>query len=272
MTLSPKAASELLARHGLRPRKALGQHFVVDPNTVRRIVRLAGVGPGDRVVEIGAGLGSLTLALLETGAEVIAVEVDPGLVAVLEEVAAPAGAQVVAGDALRVDWAELLGDGPWTLVANLPYNVASPLVADLLDGVPAITRMLVMVQREVADRLVAGPGDPAYGALSVKVAYWARASLAGRVPASVFLPPPNVASELVAIDRRPTPAVDVPSHELFPLVRAAFAGRRKMLRRSLAGRVDADAFARAGVRPDARAEDLDVAAWGRLARCVLPPS
>ena len=272
MTLSPKVAADLLASHGLRPRKALGQHFVVDPNTVRRIARVAGVGPGDRVVEIGAGLGSLTLALLETGAEVTAVEVDPGLVAVLEEVAAPAGARVVAGDALDVDWATLLVEGPWTLVANLPYNVASPLVADLLDEVPAITRMLVMVQREVAERLVAGPGDPAYGALSVKVAYWARSTLAGRVPASVFLPPPNVASELVAIERRPEPAVDVAPDELFPLVRAGFAGRRKMLRRALAGRVGADAFACAGVRPEARAEDLDVAAWGRLARCVRSPS
>jgi 16S rRNA (adenine1518-N6/adenine1519-N6)-dimethyltransferase len=272
MTLSPKDAADLLAAHGLRPRKALGQHFVVDPNTVRRIARLAGVGPGDRVVEIGAGLGSLTLALLETGAEVTAVEVDHGLVGVLEEVAVPAGAQVVAADALALDWPAVLGHGPWTLVANLPYNVASPLVADLLDEVPAITRMLVMVQREVADRLVAGPGDPAYGALSVKVAYWATARLAGRVPASVFLPPPNVASELVQIERRPEPAVDVAPADLFPLVRAGFAGRRKMLRRSLAGRVPVEAFACAGVRPEARAEDLDVVAWGRLVRCGHSPS
>ena len=270
MTLSPKDAADLLAAHGLRPRKALGQHFVVDPNTVRRIARLAGVGRGDRVVEIGAGLGSLTLALLETGAEVTAVEVDPGLAEVLREVAP--GARVVEADALALDWPSLLGQERWTLVANLPYNVASPLVADLLDEVPAITRMLVMVQREVADRLVAGPGDPAYGALSVKVAYWARARRAGRVPASVFLPPPNVASELVAVDRRPEPAVGVPPEELFPLVRAAFAGRRKMLRRSLAGRVPADAFACAGVRPEARAEDLDVVAWGRLAECLRSPS
>jgi 16S rRNA (adenine1518-N6/adenine1519-N6)-dimethyltransferase len=270
VTLSPKDVSALLSAHGLRPRKALGQHFVVDPNTVRRIARLAGVGPGDRVVEIGAGLGSLTLALLETGAEVTAVEVDPALVGVLQQVAP--GARIVEGDALELDWPALLGEGPWALVANLPYNVASPLVADLLDDVPAITRMVVMVQREVADRLVAGPGDPAYGALSVKVAYWATARLAGRVPASVFLPPPNVASELVQIERRPAAAVPVPPDELFPLVRAAFAGRRKMLRRSLAGRVPVEAFACAGVRPEARAEDLDVVAWGRLAECGRSPS
>src|SRR4029453_8974474 len=173
-----------------------------------------------RVVEIGAGLGSLTLALLETGAEVTAGEGDTGLVGVVEGAAVRAGARVVAGDALELDWPTLLGEGPWTLVANLPYNVASPLVADLLDGVPAITRMLVMVQREVADRLAAGPGDPAYGALSVKVAYWATARRAGRVPASVFLPPPNVASELVAVERRRAPAVGVPPAELLPLVRA----------------------------------------------------
>ena len=270
MTLSPKAVADLLTSHGLRPRKSLGQHFVVDPNTVRRIARLAAVGPGDRVVEIGAGLGSLTLALLETGAEVTAVEVDSALAEVVRQVA-PA-ARVVEGDALRLDCDAVLGAGPWVRVANLPYNVASPLVADLLDGVPAITRMLVMVQREVAERLAAGPGDPAYGALSVKVAYWARATLAGRVPASVFLPPPNVASELVTIERRPEPAVDVAPDELFPLVRAGFAGRRKMLRRGLAGRVGPAAFECAGVRPEARAEDLDVVAWGRLARCAHSPS
>ncbi|CAN5518889.1 16S rRNA (adenine(1518)-N(6)/adenine(1519)-N(6))-dimethyltransferaseRsmA [soil metagenome] len=270
MTLSPREAGVLLERHGLSPRKALGQHFLVDPNTVRRIARLARVGAGDRVVEIGAGLGSLTLALLETGAAVTAVEVDAGLVAVLEEVAAPGGAQVVAGDALALDWASVLGPaGPWVLVANLPYNVASPLVADLLDLVPAIERMLVMVQREVADRWVAGPGDPAHGALSVKIAYWATASIVGKVPAAVFLPPPRVESSLVAIERREAPAVDpgeVSAEALFALVRAGFAGRRKTLRRSLASRVSPDAFEAAGVAPTARAEELTVEDWGRLAR------
>ena len=272
MTLTRGRVQELLAAGGLHPSRALGQNFVADPNTVRRIARLAGVGPGDRVVEIGAGLGSLTLALAETGAAVTAVEVDRGLLPVLRRQVGGAGVEVVGGDAMHLDWAALLGAGPWVLVANLPYNIATPLVADLLDGVPAIRRMLVMVQREVADRLVAGAGDPAYGALSVKVAYWATARLAGRVPASVFLPPPNVASELVQIERRPEPAVDVPPDELFPLVRAGFAGRRKMLRRSLAGRVPPGAFECAAVRPEARAEDLDVESWGRLARCVRSPS
>jgi 16S rRNA (adenine1518-N6/adenine1519-N6)-dimethyltransferase len=244
---------------------------------VRRIARLAGVGAGDRVVEIGAGLGSLTLALAETGAAVTAIEVDSGLVPALRSVVEPVGVTVVEGDALRLDWAALLGAGPWVLVANLPYNVATPLVADLLDGVPAISRMLVMVQREVAERLAAGPGDDAYGAVSVKVAYWATAKVVGRVPATVFHPVPNVEWALVRIDRRPAPAVgpDVDPEWLFRLVKAGFGQRRKMLRRSLAALVPAEAFAAAGIRPEARAEELAVEDWGRLAACTSsghPPS
>jgi 16S rRNA (adenine1518-N6/adenine1519-N6)-dimethyltransferase len=271
VTLTSREVADLLARQQHRPRRALGQHFVVDPNTVRRIARLAAVGPGDRVIEIGAGLGSLTLALLETGAEVTAVEIDHGLLPLLREVVEPGGARVVGGDALTLDWSSLLDGDGWVLVANLPYNVATPLVADLLDGVPAISRMLVMVQREVGLRLAAGVGDPAYGAVSVKVAYWATARMVGRVPPGVFLPEPAVESALVAIARRPVPAVDpadIEPAQLFALVRAGFAQRRKMLRRALAGRVDAEDFAGAGVRPEARAEELDVAAWGRLAVCV----
>ena len=268
MTLTRADVTDLLGRHGLHPSRALGQNFVVDPNTVRRIARLAGVGPGDRVVEIGAGLGSLTLALVETGAAVTAVEVDRHLLGPLREVVEPRGATVVAGDALRLDWGALLGEGPWALVANLPYNVATPLVADLLDGVPAITTMLVMVQREVGERLAAGVGDPGYGAVSVKVAYWSRAKVVGRVAPTVFLPQPKVDSALVAVERRSAPAVDpavVCSDRLFAVVRAGFGQRRKMLRRSLVGVVAPEAFEAAGVAPEARPEELDVAAWGRLA-------
>src|SRR5205085_10488250 len=184
MTLSRPQIRRLLDENGLRPSRARGQNFVADPNTVRRIARLADVGPGDRVIEIGAGLGSLTLALAETGAAVTAVEVDRGLVPLLRSLVEPAGVTVIEADAMRLDWSALLGDGPWVLVANLPYNVATPLVADLLDGVPAITRMLVMVQREVGERLAATAGADAYGAVSVKVAYWATAAVVGRVPAS----------------------------------------------------------------------------------------
>ncbi len=204
MTLTRRQVTELLDAHGLAPRRSLGQNFVVDPNTVRRIARLARVGPGDRVVEIGAGLGSLTLALQETGAAVTAVEVDRGIVPVLRTVVEPHGVTVVEGDALSLDWGGLLGTGPWTLVANLPYNVATPLVVRLLEEVPAITRMLVMVQAEVAERIAAAAGSPAYGAVSVVVAWWASASVVGQVPATVFVPRPKVASALVAIERHPT--------------------------------------------------------------------
>ena len=274
MTLNRREVRDLLVRNGLAPNRARGQHFVVDANTVRRIARLADVGPGDRVVEVGAGLGSLTLALAETGASVLAVEIDRGLVPVLREVVEPAGVEVVKADALQVDWDELLGEGPWTLVANLPYNVATPLIADLLDHVAAITRMVVMVQREVGERLAERPGGDAYGAVSVKVSYWATARVVGKVPPSVFMPVPNVESVLVDIRRRPEPAVgpDVDPEWLFCLVAAGFGQRRKMLRRSLAGLVPPGAFTAAGVRPEARAEELGVEDWGRLARCSPRPS
>jgi 16S rRNA (adenine1518-N6/adenine1519-N6)-dimethyltransferase len=271
VTHSPADIRRLLDEFGVRPSRALGQNFVADPNTVRRIARLAGVGPGDRVVEIGAGLGSLTLALAETGADVLAVEADRHLIPALESIVPDAGVRVVAADALAVDWPELLGDEyGWTLVANLPYNVATPLVADLLDDVPQISRMLVMVQREVGERLAAGPGSSAYGAVSVKIAYWASADIVGRVPPTVFVPKPRVESTLVSITRRSAPAVgpEVASERLFALVRAGFGQRRKMLRRSLDGLVSADVFACAGVAPTARAEELDVVAWGRLAACA----
>ena len=197
--------------------------------------------------------------------------------------------RVVEADALTLDWTELLGrrgaeshdgashqgeDAPWSMVANLPYNVAVPVVIRALDEAPEIASMLVMVQREVGERLAAVPGDKAYGAVSVKVAYHATARLVGRVPASVFVPRPAVESALVRIERRPAVAVDpdvvVPS-KLFALVRAGFAHRRKMLRQALAGVVPAEAFVAAGIDPEARAENLGVTEWGRLASCTPDP-
>jgi 16S rRNA (adenine1518-N6/adenine1519-N6)-dimethyltransferase len=236
---------------------------------VRRIARLAEVGEGDAVVEIGAGLGSLTLALVETGAAVTAVEVDRHLLPVLCEQVEAAGVRVVEGDARTLDWERVLaGRERWVLVANLPYNVATPLVLDLLDQVPRIQRMLVMVQREAGERLVAGPGDEAYGIPSVKVAYHAEAAIVGHVPPTVFVPQPRVESVLVRIVRRPRPVVESDPDLLFSLVRQGFGQRRKMLRRSLAGRVPADAFPRAGIDPEARPEQLGIEAWGRLADAV----
>jgi 16S rRNA (adenine1518-N6/adenine1519-N6)-dimethyltransferase len=314
----------LLADHGIAPSRALGQNFVTDPNLVERVARLARVGPGDRVLEIGAGLGSLTVALAATGAEVLAVEIDRYLVPVLRGLVEPLGVKVVEADAMSCDWAELLGgdnaaggdapraggealagdapgaggealDGdapgaggealaggvdasrvaragvrPWVLVANLPYNIATPLVADLLAHVPSIGRMLVMIQREVGERLAAAPGSRTYGAVSVRVAYFAEARVLARVPADVFLPRPNVESVLVEILRRPSPAVPTTVatyEEIDRLVRAGFSGRRKMLRRSLAGLVTEEAFAAAGVESTRRPEELGVETWGKLAAC-----
>jgi 16S rRNA (adenine1518-N6/adenine1519-N6)-dimethyltransferase len=273
VTLTRRQVRDLLDENGLSPSRALGQNFVADPNTVRRIARLARVGPGDRVVEVGAGLGSLTVALAETGAEVTAVEVDRHLLPVLRSVVEPLGVRVVEGDAMTLDWDRVLGGGAadedrWALVANLPYNVATPLVLDLLARVPAIDRMLVMVQREVGERLAAAPGSKAYGIPSVKVAYWAEAEVVGRVPATVFVPQPRVESALVRLRRLPEPPVDSDPERLFRLVETAFGQRRKMLRRSLASRVAPAAFERAGVRPDARPEELSLRDWDRLANSV----
>lgn len=223
------------------------------------------------MLEIGAGLGSLTVALAATGASVTALEVDRGIVPVLREIVEPLGVAVVEADAMSCDWPVLLARAPrWVLVANLPYNVATPLVLELLAEAPAVGRMLVMVQKEAGERLVAAPGQPNFGAVSVRVAYFATSQVVGRVPAGVFLPRPNVESVLVEIVRRPSPAVDpaVATYaEMDVLVRAGFAGRRKMLRRSLDGLVDAAVFEAAGIDGRARAEELAVEDWGKLVAC-----
>ena len=271
MTLSRRDINELLTTHGLAPRREFGQNFVGDPNTVRRIARLAKLDSTSNVVEIGAGLGSLTTALAESGARVVAIEIDRGIVPVLRSVVSPlANVTVVEGDAQELSWPDLLaGAGDWVLVANLPYNVGTPLVMDLLDTVPAIARMLVMVQREVGERIVAPARGAAYGALSVKVAYWATAKIVGFVPPTVFVPQPKVESALVEITRRPEPAVaGVDPDALFALVKAGFAHRRQMLRRTLAGVVMPEQFERADIKPTSRAEELDVQAWGRLTLAV----
>jgi 16S rRNA (adenine1518-N6/adenine1519-N6)-dimethyltransferase len=271
VTHTRRQLQALLAEHGVTPSRALGQNFVVDPNTVRRIARLAGVGPGSHVVEVGAGARSLTLALAETGADVIAVEVDRHILPVFRATLEAAGdaaarVRVVEADAMTADWPALLAGAPtWTLVANLPYNVATPLILDLLDGAPSITRMLVMVQREAGERLAAAPGSRVYGIPSVRVAYWASARVVGRVGPDVFLPRPKVESVLVELERRSAPAVDADPERLFTLVRAGFGQRRKMLRRSLGGLVPAEAFDAAGIAPTARAEELSIEDWGRLA-------
>jgi 16S rRNA (adenine1518-N6/adenine1519-N6)-dimethyltransferase len=262
--VTPTELRALLAEHGIRPSKALGQHFLADPNTAERIVRLAGVGRGDHVVEIGPGVGSLTTALLDAGAHVRAIELDRHVLPVLREVTSGRPIDIIEADGLLVDWPALLGGDSWAMVANLPYNVATPLLLRALESAPMISRFVVMVQREVGERFVAPPGTRVYGAVSVKVAYFAHGRIVGRVPRTVFLPEPNVDSVLVELARHEP--VDVDRDRLFALVNAGFATRRKMLRRALVGVVSDEAFARAGIDPRARAETLSLDEWARLAR------
>jgi 16S rRNA (adenine1518-N6/adenine1519-N6)-dimethyltransferase len=259
---------QVLDAHGIKPSKALGQHFLADANTATNIVRLAGVEPGDRVVEVGPGIGSLTVALADAGAHVLAIEIDRHLLPALREVVEGRNVEIMHADAMKLHWDELL-DGRWNMVANLPYNVATPMVLQALETAPMIERFLVMVQREAGERLAAGVGDEGFGAVSVKVAYFAEAKVVGSIPPTVFVPKPNVDSTLVQLVRREQPPVTVNDVDrMFALVRAGFATRRKMLRRALSGVVDAEAFTRANVDPTARAETLTLNDWARLTEAV----
>ncbi|WP_432038982.1 16S rRNA (adenine(1518)-N(6)/adenine(1519)-N(6))-dimethyltransferase RsmA [Streptomyces cucumeris] len=273
--LGPADVRALAARLGVRPTKQRGQNFVIDANTVRRIVRTAGVRPDDVVVEIGPGLGSLTLALLEAADRVTAVEIDDVLAAALPatvEARLPGRAdrfELVHQDALRVT--ELPGPAPTALVANLPYNVAVPVLLHMLAGFPSIERTLVMVQSEVADRLAAAPGSKVYGVPSVKAAWYARVKRAGAIGRNVFWPAPNVDSGLVSLERRTEPLRTTASREqVFAVVDAAFAQRRKTLRAALAGWAGSAAAAEAaltaaGISPQARGEALTVEDFGAIA-------
>jgi 16S rRNA (adenine1518-N6/adenine1519-N6)-dimethyltransferase len=275
--LGPAEVRGLASRLGVRPTKQRGQNFVIDANTVRRIVRTAHLRPDDVVVEVGPGLGSLTLALLGEVRRVVAVEVDPVLAAALPETLATYApdladrCEVVAADALRVD--RIPGASPTALVANLPYNVSVPVLLHLLALLPTLERGLVMVQSEVADRLAAAPGSKVYGVPSVKVAWYADVRRAGAIGRHVFWPPPNVDSGLVAWIRHEPPATSATREEVFAVVDAAFAQRRKALRgalRRLAGSAEAAeaALVKAGIDPMTRGESLTVAEFARIAEAV----
>jgi 16S rRNA (adenine1518-N6/adenine1519-N6)-dimethyltransferase len=264
--LGPAEIRELATRLGVSPTKKLGQNFVHDPNTVRRIVAAAGLTADDVALEVGPGLGSLTLGLLGVAAHVHAVEIDPVLAAALPQTVAarsdPAKLTVHLADALRVKAAQF-DPAPTALVANLPYNVAVPVVLTLLAELPTLRTGLVMVQKEVADRLIAGPGSKIYGIPSVKLAWYADSRAAGRVPPAVFWPVPNVDSGLVAFTRREPPRTDVPRKVVFAFIDAAFAQRRKTLRAALGGIAGgpdraAAILTAAGVDPGARGESLTV--------------
>ncbi len=271
VSFGARALRELADRHGIRPKRSLGQHFLIDPNLARAIASDAGVGPGDRVVEIGAGLGSLTRALAEAGADVLAVEVDPSLIPALQESTAGLDrVRVLHADATDGEWRDELGAGDWVLAANLPYNVATHLVLDTLQHVPQVGRLVVMVQREVGERLAAGPGEDAYGIPSLRVAYRAEGTLVRRVPPSVFWPRPKVESVIVRLVRRDEPPVDVDEERLWAVVDAGFAERRKTMRNALrrlgVEGEEADRLLRAAsVDPSARAETLSLEEFARIA-------
>jgi len=272
--LSPADVRRLAERLGVRPTKQLGQNFVIDPNTIRRIVGAARLSPQDVVVEVGPGLGSLTLGLLDTASRVVAVELDPVLAGALPDTVAERAPELAAHfelvheDALRVR--ELPGPAPTALVANLPYNVAVPVLLTMLERFPSLRRALVMVQAEVADRLAAEPGGRVYGVPSVKARWYADVRRAGAVGRNVFWPAPHVESGLVALDRRDPPRAGVPREAVFAVVDAAFAQRRKTLRAALGGWAGSPARAeellrRAGIDPGARGESLGVAEYAAIA-------
>jgi 16S rRNA (adenine1518-N6/adenine1519-N6)-dimethyltransferase len=266
--LTPTEVQRLLRDHGLAPRRAAGQNFVVDPNTVRRIVAAADLDPSETVLEVGPGLGSLTLGLAEAVARVVAVEIDAGMVDALDEVLGDASnVEVVHADALRSDLGALVDGGPARLVANLPYNTATPIVMHALAD-PAIADLFVMVQREVGERWVARPGDPLHAGVSVKLALQADAEVALAIPRAVFHPVPNVESVMVRIRRRADAPTGQRRQRLLDLVDAAFAQRRKTLRNNLRALAAGDDLAAAadtaGIDLGARAETLDAAAITRL--------
>jgi 16S rRNA (adenine1518-N6/adenine1519-N6)-dimethyltransferase len=275
--LGPADVRALAARLGIRPTKQRGQNFVIDANTVRRIVRTADLRPDDVVVEVGPGLGSLTLALLGEVRRVVAIEVDPLLAAALPDTLAAYApdladrCEVVAADALHVE--SIPGPAPPALVANLPYNVSVPVLLHLLALLPTLERGLVMVQSEVADRLAAAPGSKVYGIPSVKAAWYADVRRAGVIGRNVFWPAPNVDSGLVAWTRREPLVTSASREQVFAVVDAAFAHRRKALRgvlRGLAGSGDAAeaALTKAGIDPLARGESLTVEEFARLTEAL----
>ncbi len=274
--LGPAEIRDLAAMLDLTPTKKLGQNFVIDANTVRRIVSAAGVQEGETVVEIGPGLGSLTVALLEVGASVVAVELDHRLARQLpltvEAIAPGAPLRVIAADALTI---QELPDDPGVLVANLPYNVSVPVLLHFLERFDSLRRGLVMVQAEVGERLAAGPGSKIYGAPSVKAAWYGAFSLAGKVSRHVFWPVPNVDSVLVRFERGIEPGTEVERRATFALIDAAFGQRRKMLRQSLSERLGGSAGASrileaAGIASTARGEELTIADFLRIARVDVP--
>jgi len=273
VTLTRTEVKNLLLKYEIHPKKSLGQNFVVEPNTIRQIVELAALNSDDFVLEVGPGLGSLTLALLESCGHVTAVEIDDVLVDILKEVT---GIQtenklrVIHADIMKLDLKQVLEErsSQWNMVANLPYNIAVPLICDFLEKNPIISKMTVMVQREVAERMVAKVGEKAYGLPSVKIEYFAQAKIVANIPPTVFLPKPRVESSIVQIVRHENPVISETPEVLFDLIRSAFKHRRKMLRSSLKEILTSDDFDATGIDSTKRAENLVLEEWELLTKQI----
>lgn len=272
MVIGKSDLKSMMEKHDLRPSKSLGQNFVVDPNTILKIIRAANIEKGEQILEIGAGLGSLT-SQLSVNSKVVAIELDRYLVPALEEVLNHFGkrenVEIVQEDAMKIDWQEFFTQrqGIWKMVANLPYNIATPLLVTLLENVPAIQAMYVMVQLEVGERFAASPKSKAYGIPSVKAQYWAETKVLGKVSPNVFLPVPKVDSAILQIIRKPSPP-EVNYANFSRLIQTAFQHRRKMLRKSLNTLIPVTNFSIAGISPQARPEELSVADWVKLAKTL----
>ena len=264
----------MLLKYEIHPKKSLGQNFVVEPNTIRQIIKLADLDPADFVIEVGSGLGSLTLALLESCEHVTAVEVDDVLVKILKETTGDQTGnklRIIHADVMTLDLKQVLEErsNHWNLVANLPYNIAVPMICDFLEKAPLISKMTVMVQREVAERMIAKVGDKAYGLPSVKIEYFAEAKIIADIPPTVFIPKPRVESSIVQIVRRDNPIISEDYEILFSLIKSAFRHRRKMLRSSLKGILSTDDFTATEIDPTKRAENLTLKEWELLTKQIV---
>ena len=272
MVVGKSDLKDMMEKHDLRPSKSLGQNFVVDPNTILKIIRAANIEKGEQILEIGPGLGSLTSQLSATS-KVVAIELDRYLVPALEEVLNQFGkrenVEIVQEDAMKIDWQEFFAQrqGVWKMVANLPYNIATPLLVTLLENAPEIQAIYVMVQLEVGERFAASPKSKAYGIPSVKAQYWAETKVLGKVSPNVFLPVPKVDSAILQIIRKPSPP-EVNYANFSRLIQTAFQHRRKMIRKSLNTLVPLANFSIAELSPQARPEELSVTDWVKLAKTL----
>ena len=272
MVVGKSDLKDMMEKHDLRPSKSLGQNFVVDPNTILKIIRAANIEKGEQILEIGPGLGSLTSQLSVTS-KVVAIELDRYLIPALEEVLNHFGkrenVEIVQEDAMKIDWQEFFTQrqGVWKMVANLPYNIATPLLVTLLENAPEIQAIYVMVQLEVGERFAASPRSKAYGIPSVKAQYWAETKVLGKVSPNVFLPVPKVDSAILQIIRKSSPP-EVNYANFSRLIQTAFQHRRKMIRKSLNTLVPLANFSIAEVSPQARPEELSVTDWVKLAKTL----